>query len=162
MQRLRSGKAFVGLASRGALFAPRTVLWCGAPPIIRASNGNFQVARLNVRQLSPRSKRHKNHSSGEGKDRINYSSCLLRFCAPVAQLDRALASEARGRVFESRRAHHLLTPSPSVIYAATRTSDSTPDFLGALGAITVFGRSKPRPTRSLSSRRISSSSWRWE
>jgi hypothetical protein len=27
-------------------------------------------------------------------------------CAPVAQLDRALASEARGREFESPRAHH--------------------------------------------------------
>ena len=32
---------------------------------------------------------------------------MLAFCAPVAQLDRALASEARGRVFESRRAHHF-------------------------------------------------------
>src|SRR5258708_18619036 len=52
--------------------------------------------------------RPKNHSSGEEKDRINYWSCLLAFCAPVAQLDRALASEARGRVFESRRAHHLI------------------------------------------------------
>jgi hypothetical protein len=28
-------------------------------------------------------------------------------CAPVAQLDRALAYEARGRVFESPRAYHL-------------------------------------------------------
>ena len=27
-------------------------------------------------------------------------------CAPVAQLDRALAYEARGRVFESPRAYH--------------------------------------------------------
>ena len=27
------------------------------------------------------------------------------FIAPVAQLDRALASEAKGRVFDSRRAH---------------------------------------------------------
>ncbi len=27
--------------------------------------------------------------------------------APVAQLDRALASEARGREFESRRAHQF-------------------------------------------------------
>src|SRR5258708_34432363 len=58
-----------------------------------------------------RPERPKNHSSGEEKDRINYWSCLSLFCAPVAQLDRALASEARGRVFESRRAHHLLTPS---------------------------------------------------
>src|ERR1700693_452672 len=30
-------------------------------------------------------------------------------CAPVAQLDRANASEALGREFESRRAHHLLS-----------------------------------------------------
>ena len=34
------------------------------------------------------------------------------FCAPVAQLDRALASEAKGRRFESCRACHL-TPSLS-------------------------------------------------
>src|SRR6266478_7394135 len=54
-----------------------------------------------------RPERLKNHSSGEEKDRINYWSCLSLFCAPVAQLDRALASEARGRVFESRRAHHF-------------------------------------------------------
>jgi hypothetical protein len=31
-----------------------------------------------------------------------------RVCAPVAQLDRALAYEARGRVFESPRAYHQL------------------------------------------------------
>ena len=30
-----------------------------------------------------------------------------RRCAPVAQLDRALAYEARGRVFESPRAYQL-------------------------------------------------------
>jgi hypothetical protein len=29
--------------------------------------------------------------------------------APVAQLDRACASEAQGRVFESLRAHHFLS-----------------------------------------------------
>src|SRR6266478_3592781 len=58
-----------------------------------------------------RPERPKNHSSGEEKDRINYWSCLSLFCAPVAQLDRALASEARGRVFESRRAHHFSPPN---------------------------------------------------
>ena len=31
---------------------------------------------------------------------------LLEYAAPVAQLDRALASGARGRAFESRRAYH--------------------------------------------------------
>ena len=30
------------------------------------------------------------------------------FIAPVAQLDRALASEAKGRVFDSRRAHQYI------------------------------------------------------
>ena len=33
--------------------------------------------------------------------------------APVAQLDRACASEAQGRVFESLRAHHFKT-CPSI------------------------------------------------
>ena len=33
-------------------------------------------------------------------------------CAPVAQLDRALAYEARGRVFESPRAYHLFNNLP--------------------------------------------------
>ena len=40
-----------------------------------------------------------------GSDR---SSPRATSCAPVAQLDRALAYEARGRVFESPRAYHLL------------------------------------------------------
>ena len=42
---------------------------------------------------------------------------LLRyndFCAPVAQLDRANASEALGREFESRRAHHFLPRTESL------------------------------------------------
>ena len=33
--------------------------------------------------------------------------------APVAQLDRALASGARGRGFESRRVHHFFAPDPN-------------------------------------------------
>jgi hypothetical protein len=32
---------------------------------------------------------------------------LILQCAPVAQLDRAFDYESKGRVFESRRAHHL-------------------------------------------------------
>jgi hypothetical protein len=39
--------------------------------------------------------------------------------APVAQLDRACASEAQGRVFESLRAHHFLSSLSSA------TSDGT-------------------------------------
>jgi hypothetical protein len=33
---------------------------------------------------------------------------LIPQCAPVAQLDRAFDYESKGRVFESRRAHHLI------------------------------------------------------
>jgi hypothetical protein len=33
-------------------------------------------------------------------------------CAPVAQLDRAVASEATGREFESLRAHHQINHLP--------------------------------------------------
>jgi hypothetical protein len=33
-------------------------------------------------------------------------------CAPVAQLDRAVASEATGREFESLRAHHQINQLP--------------------------------------------------
>lgn len=36
------------------------------------------------------------------------SQRVVRNCAPVAQLDRALAYEARGREFESLRAYQLL------------------------------------------------------
>ncbi len=34
-------------------------------------------------------------------------SVRLAFCAPVAQLDRAIASEAIGREFDSHRVHHF-------------------------------------------------------
>ena len=34
---------------------------------------------------------------------------LRNFSAPVAQLDRVLPSEGRGRGFESRLVHHLLS-----------------------------------------------------
>ena len=34
---------------------------------------------------------------------------IVVFPAPVAQLDRALASEAKGRAFESHRARHLFS-----------------------------------------------------
>src|SRR5579883_2576216 len=51
--------------------------------------------------------------------------------APVAQLDRALPSEGRGREFESRRVRHfgtkLGTPNPAVfaLEAATSVRSST-------------------------------------
>jgi hypothetical protein len=37
------------------------------------------------------------------------SSIATPYDAPVAQLDRVSASEAEGRAFESRRAHHFST-----------------------------------------------------
>ncbi len=39
------------------------------------------------------------------------ASCNTFFYAPVAQLDRVLDSESKGRAFESRRVHHLFQPS---------------------------------------------------
>ena len=42
-------------------------------------------------------------------DRLNWHRCMMKASrAPVAQLDRALASGARGRRFESCRAYHRL------------------------------------------------------
>jgi hypothetical protein len=49
--------------------------------------------------------------------------------APVAQLDRVFASEAKGRAFESRRARHLLKNQ-----LVTSAIDSSP-MLGALNII---------------------------
>ena len=43
---------------------------------------------------------------------IEHESRVAQRQAPVAQLDRASASEAEGHRFESCRAHHLLTPEP--------------------------------------------------
>ena len=43
------------------------------------------------------------------QDRLNWHRCMMKANrAPVAQLDRALASGARGRRFESCRAYHRL------------------------------------------------------
>jgi hypothetical protein len=51
---------------------------------------------------------------------------MTSFNAPVAQLDRALPSEGRGREFESRRARHfgtkLGTPKPAVFALEAATS----------------------------------------
>jgi len=47
-------------------------------------------------------------------DAAAQTSYASRLLAPVAQLDRVLPSEGRGRAFESRRTHHIsLTPSAS-------------------------------------------------
>ena len=52
-----------------------------------------------------------NLDSGErDAGRLRYND----LCAPVAQLDRANASEALGREFESRRAHHNFLSSYQV------------------------------------------------
>jgi hypothetical protein len=41
------------------------------------------------------------------KIHVKPSFAIMRaLIAPVAQLDRVLVSEAKGRAFESRRAHH--------------------------------------------------------
>jgi hypothetical protein len=45
------------------------------------------------------------------------------FCAPVAQLDRAVASEATGREFESLRAHHKIVLRSSAFRARTRATE---------------------------------------
>ena len=38
---------------------------------------------------------------------MRWFAIMIRLYAPVAQLDRVLVSEAKGRGFDSRRAHHF-------------------------------------------------------
>ena len=45
------------------------------------------------------------HSSTKNEDNGSEVSCILKVCAPVAQMDRAFASGAKGRRFESCQAH---------------------------------------------------------
>ena len=47
------------------------------------------------------------HSSTKNEDNGSEVSCILKVCAPVAQMDRAFASGAKGRRFESCQAYHL-------------------------------------------------------
>ena len=69
-----------------------------------------------------RATEHGSTPAGRTKNKLRIADCGLRIAdshsnvrklqhevenAPVAQLDRALASEAKGRAFESRRAHHI-------------------------------------------------------
>ena len=49
---------------------------------------------------------HKQWRRIRGNAKMIRSQAQWIHCAPVAQLDRALASEARGRAFESPRARH--------------------------------------------------------
>ena len=64
----------------------------------------------------------------DGSRQTRYASARIRFLmAPVAQLDRVLPSEGRGRAFESRRARHIsrglafrVRPSPSRDYVVTK------------------------------------------
>ena len=46
---------------------------------------------------------------------------MLALSAPVAQMDRVLASEAKGRAFESRRARHFSMPSKPALLWSTVT-----------------------------------------
>ena len=62
------------------------------------------------------------------------SAYLSKSCAPVAQLDRALASGAKGREFESRRAHHnkskdldVKNPSPFFVGKIVSNPISNPE-----------------------------------
>lgn len=80
-----------------------------------------------------------------GNDTLSKS----HLCAPVAQLDRAVASEATGREFESLRAHHFLSDftstssreTLSIIYALPGASRWT---VAALGYIqTQFAGLEP-------------------
>jgi hypothetical protein len=71
---------------------------------------------------------------------------------------RAPALQAGGQGFESPHVHQNLTSLVSAVYAAISASPFVPEIFGAFGATTPLGNSKPKPTRSASARRISSSS----
>ena len=65
------------------------------------------------KRLQPRTGRHrqpgkKATDQGDGRDRRRWVSCVR--VALVAQLDRVLPSEGRGRGFESRRVRHIKKP----------------------------------------------------
>ena len=62
-------------------------------------------------------------------------------CAPVAQLDRALASEARGRAFESPRARHFPPCSADARRSAVYTFDS---LYGLATAVTTGSTNCPK------------------
>ena len=64
----------------------------------------------------------------------------LRY-APVAQLDRAAASEAVGQKFESSRAHHSPASKEAAVVSDNPTSQAHRDFL--LGAGDTPTKRKP-------------------
>lgn len=45
--------------------------------------------------------------NGSGNNLLSFKFMIYFFYVPVAQLDRALASGAKGREFESRLEHHM-------------------------------------------------------
>ena len=94
---------------------------------------------------------------GESDEQLNPFVGLkkrLSFCplsaiadnpAPVAQLDRVLPSEGRGRAFESRRARQLSPPSPFMAawsMAATRSQVDLPFSVFARAAASYTGTGK--------------------
>ena len=56
--------------------------------------------------------------------------CKLKLRAPVAQMDRAIASGAIGREFESLRAHQILPRTSSNIFRSPDFSDPSPENAG--------------------------------
>ena len=72
-----------------------------------------------------------------------YASRLL---APVAQLDRVLPSEGRGRAFESRRTHQFQIKSDSVPCSARVYSLRCGFTLGAAFILSVSVMAMPTPT----------------
>ena len=52
-------------------------------------------------------KNHRNIINGSGNNLLSFKFMIYFFYVPVAQLDRALASGAKGREFESRLEHHM-------------------------------------------------------
>jgi hypothetical protein len=60
-----------------------------------------------------------------------YATSLRFDCAPVAQLDRALPSEGRGREFESRRVRHIQSMTERVIVRTFDGSVSDPAIASA-------------------------------
>jgi hypothetical protein len=61
---------------------------------------------------------------------VQFPTCYRTNSTRRSVRDRLDTNSSRKVLKSSPWAHHLLTPSTSVIYAATLTSGSTPDFLG--------------------------------
>ena len=79
----------------------------------------------------------------KGKATLLSVAPMLFLCAPVAQLDRALASGARGREFESPWARHLI-PTATIIYATFLTALFWCIF-GTFGTTETFDAGRTNP-----------------